>query len=821
MRVVWTIVCAACLALVGPACAQADVFGPISLVSKGLLANGEVQQAEYAHDSAISGDGRYVAFDGSIGGVTGVWRRDVETGAIEQVAGGDAELPSISSSGQYVSFTTNEGKSLAEISHGTPDTSPHQEPVNVYVRDMAVQPAASAAEEAGRPAEERAFKVVSAVNGSEEPLTYAGTPTKEGSAATGRSAIDAEGNEVAFVTTAVSNLVRYPQIEAEEEEKGETPKPHTPKLQVAVRYLDTRETVLVSRCYIRSKCEESAAPAVSAVEGGTDYGAVYPGQSASFESPPPYGDYRLSPPPGASLSADGSTVAWMGEDIGQQAALLPEETRNPDYTEPLWRRIEPGSETSTERVTGGSEPENPACLASGEGSLPASPSQSDPCQGPFVVENDGHPAGIVNESGAQTGDFVPRLSADGRYVAFVSQAPLVSAGENFGRGKSGQESDLYVSIMSPALTRREALIPITELAGGEGAGLADTAPIFDFDISADGLQVAFATVRTRFPLGWPAFVSTPAGEPGMNELYDADLGDGTLTRVTHGYRGEEEASEHAHHAQPAGEDPYKGQPGDGALSPSFSGNGETLAFSSTASNLVFGDGNAPPLELPPTGSFDGSDAFTVTRTVFGATSTPNEVSSSPQLGFEGVWKLGVTASSQANGSVLLYVQAPGTGIVRAGAQGAVAAAFVHAHTAAGGHGVLVSHGASASHAVSASLTRARVTRSGIHRHRKSGIRDPRARSIAETVLMRTVATRTDEARGAGLTMLTLTLGHRYASLANERDGFSATVTVTFAAPGQPTLRETLPVTFVRKQGKRAKGHPHKRAHRGSVGSRRR
>ena len=38
-----------------------------------------------------------------------------------------------------------------------------------------------------------------------------------------------------------------------------------------------------------------------------------------------------------------------------------------------------------------------------------------------------------------------------------------------------------------------------------------------------------------------------------------------------------------------------------------------LAFSSTASNLVFGDGNSPPLGLPQTGSFDGSDAFTVTR----------------------------------------------------------------------------------------------------------------------------------------------------------------------------------------------------------------
>ncbi len=128
--------------------------------------------------------------------------------------------------------------------------------------------------------------------------------------------------------------------------------------------------------------------------------------------------------------------------------------------------------------------------------------------------------------------------------------------------------------MHPGLTRDQALTQLTELAGGEDAGLADTAPIFDFDISPDGLQVAFATVRTRFPLGFPAFVSTPAGEPGMNELYDVDLADGTLTRVTHGYQGADEAGEHAHEPAPAGEDPYKAQPGDGALSPSFSDDGE-------------------------------------------------------------------------------------------------------------------------------------------------------------------------------------------------------------------------------------------------------
>ena len=58
-----TLLCAA------PRAADADVFGPISLVSEGPLDGGPPQQAEYAHDAAISGNGEYVAFDGSVGGV--------------------------------------------------------------------------------------------------------------------------------------------------------------------------------------------------------------------------------------------------------------------------------------------------------------------------------------------------------------------------------------------------------------------------------------------------------------------------------------------------------------------------------------------------------------------------------------------------------------------------------------------------------------------------------------------------------------------------------------------------------------------------------
>jgi len=757
--------CIVAAALLAAAPAGADVFGPISLVSEGTFGGSEPQQAEYAHDATVSGNGMYVAFDGSVAGVTGVWRRDLATGALEEVAGGDAEMPSISESGQYVSFTTNEGRSLPAITDGRPDEAPNQEAVNVYVRNMALNPGA-----------EGAFTVVSAPSGSTEPLEYLAAGTTLGASAAGRSAISADGNEVAFVTTAVSNLVRYPKLEEEEREEGEPgepPVPHTPALQVAVRYLDSHTTVLVSRCYFH--CEEAADEgAAEPVVGSEQLGAVYPGERLEFPSVPESGEW-----PGASISADGSTVAWMGEDVGEQGPTLSAETLEPLYTEPLWRRIAPGSETDTERVTGGSDPENPLCETSGESALPFTPSPSDPCQGPFAkVEGAGLVTGIWSH-GPDIGDFTPRLSADGYTVAFISQAPLVSGGSGFGRGGEGQASDLYVADMQPGLTRDEALTPLTEI-GAET--LADSAPIADFAISPDGRQVAFTTVRTQFLLDPPAYVSEPAPEPGLPELFDVDLGNGTLTRVTHGYLGG--PSEQPHQTKLYEEDQYGTSPeGFGALSPSFSADGDKLVFTSTADNLVYGDGNTPTgEEKPSTAPDNGSDAFLVERQVFDTLPAPQYVSPAPEPAAAPAWQLGVTAVSRSNGSVLLYVQAPGPGSLRARAQSAV---VVDSHAARGGRRASTKN--ASTHHSSARRASPRATRA-------------RARRAVAT---RTVATRAADAKGVGLTTLTLALEPSYASLALQRGGLSATVTLTYTAPGRPVLRQSIPVTFLR-QAKRSK-----------------
>jgi hypothetical protein len=688
MRRLLTLLAGGALAVALAVCApaQGDVFGAISLVSES-----PGQQAEYAHDPAISANGRYVVFDGSYGGVTGVWRRDQQTRAVEQVAGGDAELPSISESGRYVSFTTT----------ATLSTNDHNLGPDVYVRDMSL--------EASQPG---AFTLASAVNGSEEGLSYQASsePASYGSLAAGRSALSADGRKVVFVTTARSDLIgkRPPQ------------EPETPALEVAVRNLDTNSTQLVS---VAIPASEEPKP-VSAQEGASTFGAVYSpgGQGAA----PPFRAieaYAARPAFGASISADGSTVAWLGQDVGEQSAGYPgEQTLPPRYAEPLWRRIADGPLAPTRRMASGS-------------------------QGPFATFKEPTTPGTWTGG---VGDVIPRLSADGHIAAFLANAALVSFGSGFGNPEHA--SDLYLVDMHAGEVR-----PLTELASGDGSDLATTAPIIDLGISPDGSQVAFTTKRTVFPLGSPAYVSAPAAVPGMVELFDVDLADDTLTRVTRGFEGG--ASEHPHKPKPAGEDPYN-ETNDGALSPSFSGDGVTLAFSSTASNLVYGDGNTPPLGHESK-TFDGSDAFLVSRELFAATAIEGYVSSPPaNPPLVPAWRLDGTAFARPDGTVLVEVEVPGAGALHTGADATVKVQLAPPARTSG-------------------RSRARRT------HTRA------------TIAVRTVASKGVEARGAGLVVLTLKLAGRYAALASRHGGLSATVNLTFTAPGQPTLREDLAATFLR------------------------
>jgi hypothetical protein len=753
--------CTAALLLTLCVPARADVFGPISLASDDAL-----EQVNYAHDPAISGNGQYVAFDGYFEGLTGVWRRALEPPySIEPVAvgepgtpAGSAELPSISENGQYVSFTTTAALSPENDTNEAPD---------VYVRDMDVaetQPCQE--EEAVDPVQPCAFTLVSAVNDSTHGLSYeyVSGPNQGfeedhyGALAAGRSAMSAKAQEVVFVTTAPSNLA------------GEG----TPQLEVAVRYLQTGRTELVSVEYDSATGKPAAGPEPVPVQGSI--GAVYsPGSRPIFEPPRQYAPTQQVP---ASISGEGSAVAWMGQDVGEQAPTLPDESLSPGYAEPLWRRIGGGEEAPTRRVTGGSDPANPACIASGETALPAKPSPADPCQGPFVTTDS---IGVWNHS--EEAIPVPRLSTDGYEVAFIAQAPLVAFGSDFDVETQTRHSDLYVADMHEGLSRVQALTPITELASGNEGALATNAPIVDYGISPDASQVAFTTIRTQFILGDPAYVSAPAAAPGMVELFDADLGDATLTRVTHGYAGG--PGEAPHKEVSSQEDQYVDLGSvDGALSPSFSDSGDVLAFSSTASNLVYGDGNTPTLAETEAERSDGSDVFVIKRETFPFDPAPQVISGAPGApSLSTPWSLGVTAVSLANGEVRLYVEAPGTGMLRAVASGSVAVSSRHASRSA----------------------------KGAH-HKAKGAR------TSTTVLRRDVATATHavDASASAVTTLTLTLAASYRSLATRSGGLSATVSVTFTAPGHAALHKSIVVSFLRK----APAHAAKAHHATRKGKRR-
>jgi hypothetical protein len=632
MRLALAIIACAVLAPLWAAAApaSADVFGPIGLASVGVMPGGTFgQQADVANNAAISGDGRYLAFDGSLAGRHGVFRRDLSSGEVATVAEGDAVLPSISDDGRYISFTTTARLDPVDDTNEGPD---------VYVRDMSNPSTAPCQSGEGAPA--CAFTLASAVNGSPLGLTYeygsnqAFEETHNGSLASGRSALSGDGRLVAFETTAISNLANPDRAGSATPEA-----PETPATQVAVRDLDTETTTLVSARYDpatgQPRLNGAGEPEPTPVSAA-GYGAIYPSGPQTPAFPSPYA--------GASLSSDGSTVAWMGQEIGEQAPVMAgaDLATRPEYTEPLWRRIGEGEQTPTRRVTGGSDPTNPRCVASGETLLTFPATLLDPCQGPFDASGGNTEPGLWTAGPAE--DYLPRLSANGLTVAFLATAREIASGEEFKAGESSD--DLYVADMRDGLSRVAATRRLTELGGGSIIDEARTAPIVDLSVSPDGTEVAFTTKRTVFPLGSPAYISAPAAAVGTVELFDSDLEDETLTRVTEGFEGQPSES-------PSDVVSATGSPG-------FADDGNLLAFSSNSNNLVYGDGN------------NGSDAFVVSRRRFPPNPIAQQISAAPPVpATTPSWQLQATAISRRDGSVLLYVSVPGRGTLRAGAQSAV------------------------------------------------------------------------------------------------------------------------------------------------------
>lgn len=143
--------------------------------------------------------------------------------------------------------------------------------------------------------------------------------------------------------------------------------------------------------------------------------------------------------------------------------------------------------------------------------------------------------------------YQPSLSADGRYVAFSSEAENLVPGDTNGR------SDVFVRDRLAGTTRRVSV----GSAGEQGDDMS-----WRPRISADGLVVAFESRATTL---------VPGDSNGMMDVFVHEPATGTTTRVT---VADDEAQGNAE-----------------SYISSISGDGSLVAFASGSTNLVPGDAN--------------------------------------------------------------------------------------------------------------------------------------------------------------------------------------------------------------------------------------
>jgi Tol biopolymer transport system component len=151
----------------------------------------------------------------------------------------------------------------------------------------------------------------------------------------------------------------------------------------------------------------------------------------------------------------------------------------------------------------------------------------------------------VDSGGAEGNDisFYPSISADGRYVAFVSAATNLVAGDTNGA------RDIFLHDTQTGTTARVSV----DSEGAQGNDSSSWSP----SISADGRYVAFESVATNL---------VPGDTNGVEDIFIHDTQTGTTTRVSVDSNGTE---------------------GDGdSCELSISADGRYVAFESLASNLV-------------------------------------------------------------------------------------------------------------------------------------------------------------------------------------------------------------------------------------------
>lgn len=161
----------------------------------------------------------------------------------------------------------------------------------------------------------------------------------------------------------------------------------------------------------------------------------------------------------------------------------------------------------------------------------------------------------VDSSGNQSnGDsYSPKISADGRYVVFESIANNIVSGDTNG------VKDIFIRDLQTAQTTRVSV---------SSSGVQSNGNSWFPSVSADGRYVAFDSFATNLVSG---------DTNGWRDVFVHDRQTGQTNRISMAFDGS--------------------QTNNGSLGPYVSANGQYVAFSSTATNLVNNDTN------------NGEDAF--------------------------------------------------------------------------------------------------------------------------------------------------------------------------------------------------------------------
>lgn len=577
--------------LTSPALASAVWGNAWDEADGALLVSADYARLEQGDDAtvfaAVSADGRYVAIqtrarnffaadDPDPAGryrAGGVFRFDLQSRELRKVADGDlfeeeggsflrrgASNPTISANGRYVAFVTAEPLVAADVNDN----------VDAYVRDMAVPIGGTGA-----------FDLVSARDGGDGPAKWGAPafpfPGSEPGADLSRGvALSADGRKVVFRTDAPSDLAASAAVDV-------------PAGQVFVRdrVADTTRLVTARR------------------DAGTGL----------MTEEPAGGALGL----GASISADGTTVAWTGGNAGLQTRFLKGENADPNFLYYLWRRVAVGPLAPTRRITGLADPDDPACPPGVETIFDLE--STGPCYGP-LTDQESNRAGITSQ--------VPALSGDGYTVAFLTGAgprPLATTGPGL---------DLFLTEMRPGSSRKSSTLELTrDTVGGDAA---TSSALSSIAISSSGRFLAIVTARTRFTLPALRLLGDGRPVPGPRELYVADLAERTVERVTHSFSG--------------GDTDAEVQNGV-----TLSDDGSRVAFTSFAGNLFYGDANqrvdafvaaktADPDGGPPSAGLGAGGASSV------------EVDRGPP-------RIGIRARSRRHGVIAVTVSVPAAGGVRA------------------------------------------------------------------------------------------------------------------------------------------------------------